>query len=135
MFRKTLTPRISELNGARHIGHYVIPVWLEEGYIEIIKLFNPELNWETQTTLFLVNMNIDYIREMNLGKDVEVVTGIKKIGKTSLVLDQKIFQGGELCARAASTFVNFQHSIKKSTTFPLAVLEKLKEHMMEDKSY
>ena len=132
MFRKTLTPRISELDGARHIGHYVIPVWLEEGYIEIIKLFNPELNWETQTTLFLVNMNIDYIREMNLGKDVEVVTGIKKIGKTSLVLDQKIFQGEKLCARAASTFVNFQHSIKKSITFPPAFLEKLKEHMMDD---
>lgn len=129
MFRKTLTPRISELNGARHIGHCVIPVWLEEGYIEIIRLFNPELNWDTETTLFLVNMNIDYLREMSLGRDVEVVTGIKKIGRTSLVLEQKIFQGGELCARGASTFVNFQHSTRKSTTFPPAVVEKLKEHL------
>jgi len=77
MFRKTLTPRISELNGARHIGHCVSRVWLEEGYIEIIRLFNPELNWDTETTLFLVNKNIDYLREMNLGRDVEVVTGIK----------------------------------------------------------
>ena len=51
MFKKTLTTRLSELNGARHIGHNVIPVWLEEGYIEIIKLYNPELHWETETTL------------------------------------------------------------------------------------
>lgn len=132
MFKKTITPRISELNGARHIGHYVLPVWLEEGYIEIIKLFNPELHWETETTLFLVNMNIDYMHEMILGKDVEVVTGIKKIGKTSLVLNQKIFQAGVLCAKAASTFVNFNNNSKKSTAFPVSAVKKLKEHIMED---
>jgi acyl-CoA thioester hydrolase len=132
MFKKTLTPRISELNGARHIGHYVTPVWLEEGYIEIIKLFNPDLNWETETTLFLVNMNIDYLHEMILGKDVEIITGVKKIGKTSLVLNQKIFQAGELCAQGTSTFVNFDHKSQKSTTFPPSVLGKLKEHIMED---
>jgi acyl-CoA thioester hydrolase len=132
MFKKTLTPRLSELNGARHIGHNVIPVWLEEGYIEIIKLYNPELHWETETTLFLVNMNIDYMHELILGKDVEVITGIKKIGKTSLILNQKIFQGGVLCAKAASTFVNFEHSSKKATAFPPSLLEKLKEHIMAD---
>jgi acyl-CoA thioester hydrolase len=132
MFKKTLTVRISELNGARHVGHYVIPVWFEEGYIEIIKLSNPDLCWETETTLFLVNMNIDYLHELVLGKEVEIVTGIKKIGKTSLVLNQKIFQAGVLCAKGASTFVNFDNNSKKTTTFPPSVLEKLKEHMMED---
>jgi acyl-CoA thioester hydrolase len=132
MFKKTITPRISELNGARHIGHYVIPVWLEEGYIEIIKLFNPDLQWESETALFLVNMNIDYMHELILGKDVEIVTGVKKIGKTSLVLDQKIFQAGILCAKAVSTFVYLNNNSKKSIAIPGAVLEKLKEHIMED---
>jgi acyl-CoA thioester hydrolase len=132
MFKKTLTPRISELNGARHIGHYVIPVWLEEGYIEIIRLFNPDLQWESETTLFLVNMNIDYMHELILGKDVEIVTEVDKIGKTSLVLKQKIFQAGILCAKAASTFVNFNNNSKKSTVIPDSALEKLKEHIMED---
>ncbi len=132
MFKKTLTPRISELNGARHIGHYVIPVWLEEGYIEIIRLFNPDINWDSETTLFLVNMNIDYKHEMVLGKDVEVVTGVKKIGKTSLVLNQKIYQEGILCAQAVSTFVNFSRDSRKSTLLPLPVLEKLKDHIMEE---
>jgi acyl-CoA thioester hydrolase len=132
MFKKTITPRISELNGARHIGHYVIPVWLEEGYIEIIKLFNPDLQWESETTLFLVNMNIDYMHELVLGKDAEIVTEVKKIGKTSLVLNQKIFQAGVLCAKAASTFVNFNNNSKKSTAIPGSALEKLKEHITED---
>jgi acyl-CoA thioester hydrolase len=132
MFRKTITPRISELNGARHIGHYVIPVWLEEGYIEIIKLFNPDLQWESETALFLVNLNIDYMHELILGRDVEIITGVKKIGKTSLVLDQKIFQAGILCAKAASTFVYLNNNSKKSIAVPGAVLGKLKEHIMEE---
>lgn len=132
MFKKILTPRISELNGARHIGHYVIPVWLEEGYIEIIRLFNPDINWDAETTLFLANMNIDYKHEMILGKDVEILTGVKKIGKTSLVLNQKIFQEGILCAQAVSTFVNFSRDAKKSTLLPLPAIEKLKNHLMEN---
>lgn len=132
MFKKTITPRISELNGARHIGHYVIPVWLEEGYIEILRLFNPELNWDAVISLFLVNMNIDYKHEMVLDKDVEVVTGVKKIGKTSLVLEQKIFQAGILCAKGASTFVNIDSNSKKAITISPFTVEKLKEHMMEE---
>lgn len=132
MFKKTLTPRISELNGARHIGHYVIPVWLEEGYIEILRLFNPDLDWDAETTPFLVNLNIDYKHEMVLGKNVEIATGVKKIGKTSFVLNQQIFQDGILCAQAASTFVNFSRDSKKSNLLPHSVLERLKEHIMED---
>lgn len=132
MFKKTITPRISELNGARHIGHYVIPVWLEEGYIEILRLFNPDLNWDAVISLFLVNMNIDYKHEMVLNKDVEVVTGVKKIGKTSLVLDQKIFQAGILCAKCASTFVNINSNSKKAIAISPFTVEKLKEHIMEE---
>jgi acyl-CoA thioesterase FadM len=70
MFQKTITPRISELNAARHIGHYVIPIWFQEGYIEVIKLFDPDVRWDSETTLFLVNMNVDYLHEMILGKDI-----------------------------------------------------------------
>jgi acyl-CoA thioester hydrolase len=132
MFKKTLTPRISELNGARHIGHYVIPVWLEEGYIEILRLFDPEIDWDSETAIFLVNMNIDYKHEMILGKDVEIVTGVKKIGRTSLVLNQKIFQAGVLCAQAASTFVNLNRSSKKVMPISADVREKLREHIMEN---
>jgi acyl-CoA thioester hydrolase len=130
MFKKILTPRISEVNGAGHIGHSVVPVWLEEGYIEIIKLFNSNLRGKTN--LFVVNINIDYMNEIMLDKDVEVITGIKKIGKTSLVLNQKIFQAGKLCAKGATTFVNFNHKSKTSTTIPSSVLEKLQEHILED---
>ncbi len=131
MFKKTLTPRISELNGGRHIGHHVIPVWLEEGYIEIIKLFNPDLQ-KRETNLFLVNTNIDYLHEMILGIDVEVITGVKKIGKTSIVLDQKILQAGKVCAKGASTLVSTSPDSKKPVSIPPAIIEKLREHLLEE---
>ncbi len=130
MFKKNITPRISEINGAGHVGHNIIPVWLEEGYIEILKLFNP--NFRGKTNVFMVNINIDYMHEIILGKDVEVITGIKKIGKASFVLNQKVFQAGKLCAKGATTFVNSSNISKKSKAIPLHVIKKLQEHILED---
>ncbi len=130
MFKKIIAPRISEINGAGHVGHNIIPVWLEEGYIEIIKLFNPD--FQGKTGLFMVNINIDFMHEILLGKDVEIITGVKKIGNSSFVLNQNIFQAGKLCAKGATTFVNSSSVSKKSKAIPLSVVKKLREHILED---
>lgn len=131
MYRKILSPRISEVNGAGHIGHNVAPVWFEEGLIEIIKLFDPELRAE-DSLLILTNINIDYVDQIFLIEDVEIVTGIKKIGNASLVLNQKIYQSGKLCVKAKATYVHFSRRVNKSAPIPSAVRQVLKEHMMED---
>jgi acyl-CoA thioester hydrolase len=131
MFKKVLTPRISEVNRARHIGYQVIPIWLEEGFIEIInRLFNHD---EKAEPLFIVkSIHIDFINEIFFGEDVEVITGVKKIGNTSLVLNQKIYQGGRLCVKGTPTLVYFDFNVKKSRVIPRHVRKKLEKHMITD---
>lgn len=128
MFRKIIAPRISETNAARHIGHSAIPVWLEEGYVEIIKLFGRDP--ASDPAMAMANLNVDFLGEIFFGADVEITTGVVKLGTSSLVLHQEIHQNGRLCARAVTTFVHFDYAAKKSRPIPPAVALKLREHMM-----
>jgi len=126
MFKKAITPRISETNMTRHIGHNAIPVWLEEGYADILRLFNPDLS---DPGLIMVNLNVDFLKEIFLGKDVEVRTGVKKIGSSSFVLYQEIHQEGRLCVRASTTFVHFDYTTHKPVPIPASAYDMLKAHL------
>ena len=46
MIVTTITPRVSETDGAGHINNTAIPVWLEAGRREIFALFTPDLGFE-----------------------------------------------------------------------------------------
>ena len=126
MFKKIITPRISETNITRHIGHTAIPVWLEEGYAEIIRLFSQNL---AAPSLITVNMNMDFLHEIFFGKDVEILTSVKKIGTSSFVLHQEVYQDRKLCVRASTTLVHFDYSTHKPDPIPKSVRDILKEHV------
>jgi acyl-CoA thioester hydrolase len=126
VFKKIITPRISETNITRHIGHTVIPVWLEEGYEEIIRLFSQDL---AEPSLITVNMNMDFLHEIFFGKDVEILTTVKKVGTSSFILHQEVYQDRILCVRASTTLVHFDYSTHKPDSIPKTVRDILKEHV------
>lgn len=126
MFKKIITPRISETNITRHIGHNAIPVWLEEGYAEIIRLFSQNL---AAPSLITVNLNMDFLHEIFFGKDVEILTRVKKIGTSSFVLHQEVYQDRKLCVRASTTLVHFDYSTHKPDPIPKTFRDILKEHV------
>jgi acyl-CoA thioester hydrolase len=126
MFKRIITPRMSETNITRHIGHTVIPVWLEEGYEEIIRLFSNNL---TEPSLITVNMNMDFLNEIFFGKNVEILTSVKKIGTSSFVLNQEVYQERKLCVRASTTLVHFDYLTHKPAAIPKSARDILKQHM------
>jgi acyl-CoA thioester hydrolase len=129
MLKKTITPRISETNITKHIGHNAIPVWMEEGYTEIIQLFgkNP-----AEPSVIIVNLNVDFMGELFFGKDVEVQTGVRKIGKSSFTLRQELFQDGKLCVRGLTTLVHFDYVFHKPAPIPPHIADVLRRHMTAD---
>jgi len=130
MFRKTITPRISETNAARHIGHNAIPVWLEEGFIEVLRLFDQDPAGDPAVAM--ANLNVDFLGEIFFGTDVELTTAVQKLGKSSVVLHQEIFQNGKRCIRAAVTFVHFDFRTKKSKPISEAALQRLRGHLLAE---
>jgi acyl-CoA thioester hydrolase len=61
---------------------------------------------------------------------VEILTGVKKIGTSSFILHQEIYQDSKLCVRASTTLVHFNYSIHKPDPIPKTFLDILKEHML-----
>lgn len=128
MLTRTFIPRSSEANGARHIRHDVIVVYLAEGAIEVFKMFTPDL--QSEPRLITANINVDYIKEISLGKDVAVTTMVKKIGNSSFTLHHEVYQDKQLCAKGLVTLINFNYTEHKPETIPQDIRQKLEEHMI-----
>jgi len=130
LFKLTIQPRVSETDGMGHINNTCVPVWLEAGRENIFRIFNPDLSFADWRCV-VVNLNIDYIKEIFYGREVEVHTWVKHIGNSSFILEEELYQSGELCAKGTATYVNFNKKIRKTEPIPSNIRQELEEHKRE----
>ena len=127
MLTKTFMPRMADIIGGRHARHDVVSLWLVEGFIGILEMFNSNV-WEAG--LIMANQNIDYTGEIVWGKEVVVATGVESIGDSSFVLLQNIYQDSRHCARAHVTLINYDYEALKPGSISQEVRVKLEEHLV-----
>ncbi|WCK54911.1 thioesterase family protein [Aneurinibacillus sp. Ricciae_BoGa-3] len=128
MFTTIIRPRVSETDGVGHINNTTIPIWFEAGREEIFRILTPDLSF-TNWRAVIVNMNVDYVKEVFYGADVEIRTWISKVGNSSFVVEEELFQQGALCAKGISTYVNFNQALHKAETIPAEVRQQFEKHM------
>ncbi|PLT30687.1 acyl-CoA thioesterase [Peribacillus deserti] len=131
MFHTIIEPRVSETDGVGHINNTTVPVWLEAGRNQIFALFTPDhsfQNWK----MIIVNMNVDYVGQIYFGKKVDVFTWVKKLGNSSLVLYEEIYQDGRLCVRGTAAYVNYNMELKQSEPIPANIREILETHYYQN---
>ena len=119
-----IVPRVSETDGVGHINNVFIPIWFEAGRREIFRIFSPNLdfvNWK----LALVKVTVEYVDQLYLAENVEIRTGIEKIGNSSFTIKEEIYQTDRLCAKGEAIYVNYNFKEKKSETIPNAIRNKL----------
>ncbi|MDH7479500.1 MAG: thioesterase family protein, partial [Syntrophomonadaceae bacterium] len=97
----------------------------------MFRIFNPRSSVE-QMNLAIVSLSVDYLSEMYYGQEVQVLSQVKRVGKSSLEIYQEIYQGGQLCARGTTTFVHFNYRERRPQPIPPSVVEKLREHLVAD---
>lgn len=129
MFRTVIRPRVSETDGCGHINNTTVPVWFEAGRQEIFRLFTPDLSFR-HWKMVVIRFTVDFVSQIYYGTDVEVRTHVKKIGNTSLVLKEELYQENRLCARGESVYVNFNFATQKPELIPEAIRKKLEEHCL-----
>ena len=125
-----LTPRVSETDGVGHINNVFIPIWFEAGRREIFRIFSPGLNFKNWR-LALVKVEVEYVDQIYLANDVEIRTGIDKIGNSSFTIKEEIHQTGRLCAKGKSIYVNYNFRTKKSETISGSIRNKLEQISFE----
>ncbi|OLS35136.1 thioesterase family protein [Bacillus sp. MRMR6] len=128
MYEKIIEPRVSETDGVGHINNTTVPIWFEAARNEIFKLFTPDSSFDNWKMIIL-NMNVDYLKQIYFGRDVVVYTWVKRVGNTSLQLYEEIHQDGKICAKSTVTYVNFNLHTQKSEPIPDDIKSILELHL------
>ena len=124
MIFTNIVPRVSETDGVGHINNVFVPIWFEAGRREIFRIFSPKLdfiNWK----LALVKVTVEYVDQLYLAEEVEIRTGIEKIGNSSFTIKEEIHQTNRLCAKGEAIYVNYNFKEKKSEKISHEIRDKL----------
>ena len=132
MIFTNIVPRVSETDGVGHINNVFVPIWFEAGRREIFRIFSPDLNF-VNWRLALVKVTVEYLDQLYLAEDVEVRTGIKKIGNTTITITEQKFQTNRLCAKGEAIYVNYNFQENKSEAISNEIRDKLQIIKFVDK--
>ncbi|OZG70450.1 thioesterase [Hahella sp. CCB-MM4] len=129
MYYYELSPRYSETDAMGHINNTVLPVWFEKARDPIFELFMPGRDL-SKANLITVKYEIEFSNEIRYEHDVQISTGIKKLGNSSLTVVQQLMQNDKLCAVGQTTIVHFDYENKKPGPIPETIRQKLEEHIV-----
>ena len=130
MFSTSITPRVSETDGAGHINNTVAPVWFEAGREKIFRICNPDLSF-SDWHLVLAAMTVDYVAQVFWEHPAEVRTWIQRLGTKSFTVYEEIWQRGHVCTKGTSTYVYYDYKAQQSQAIPESVRAALSEHLYE----
>jgi acyl-CoA thioester hydrolase len=122
--------RFYETDALQHVSNTVLVGWFETARLPIFKYFTPKLdlsNWP----LILANYNVDFLEQIYLADPVEVKTWISRIGNSSFIVYQELWQSNVKKAKGTTTLVRFDYKSKKSVRIPNDIRAKLEEHKIE----
>jgi acyl-CoA thioester hydrolase len=137
MLNETKVPRLEDFVGQAydklrygdtdrqgHVNNAVFATFMETGRVELI--YNPQDPLlEEGFSFVLAKLDIDYIAEVLWPGTVEIGTRVVRVGRSSVTMQQAVFQAGRLCASAETVVVHFDQTTRKSQAFSQAQRQKL----------
>ncbi|MDH4412489.1 MAG: thioesterase family protein [Rhizobium sp.] len=116
--------RYGDTDRQGHVNNAVFATFMETGRVELI--YNPQDPLLDEGFSFvLAKLDIDYIAEVLWPGTVEIGTRVTRVGRSSVTMQQAVFQKGRLCAAAETVVVHFDQTTRKSQVFSDAQRAKL----------
>lgn len=116
--------RYGDTDRQGHVNNAVFATFMETGRVELI--YNPDDPLlEDGFSFVLAKLDIDYLAEVLWPGTVEIGTRVVKVGRSSVTMQQAVFQAGRLCASAETVVVHFDQATRKSHAFSEAQRETL----------
>lgn len=105
--------RYSDTDRQGHVNNAVFSSFLETGRVEV--LYNNALPILHEDASFVIaSLKLDFSKEIQWPGQVDIGTGVLKIGNSSIVLFQKLFQNNTAVAYAETTIVQIHGTHKRS---------------------
>jgi len=129
MWKTIIKPRFSDTDGLQHISNIAIVDMMEASRNELFRIFTPDLDLK-KWRLILARVATDYLRQLYFQDDIEIRSGIKKIGNTSFILEQTAYQYHKKCAITEAVLVHFDFQQQKKQPISDAILKELQKHII-----
>ncbi|MEB3791706.1 thioesterase family protein [Acinetobacter sp. IK40] len=122
--------RYADTDRQGHINNALFSTFLETGRVEI--LYNPRIIELSNDAEFVIaHLSIQFMNEILWPGSIETGTSIKKIGTSSIIFEQGIYQRQKQCASAETVIVQ----ISKTTRQPLPLdnkkIDELKKYLKQ----
>jgi acyl-CoA thioester hydrolase len=116
--------RYGDTDRQGHVNNAVFSTFLETGRVELIYGQAGRLA-EPGTAFVLARLELDFRAELLWPGEVEIGTRVASVGRSSVRLQQAIFQGERCVASGLSVIVQMDESTRKALPFSEAVREQL----------
>lgn len=126
MFESIIQPRFNETDALGHIGNTVMPGWFEVARLPIFEIVHPPMSVQ-DWPLIVARVEIDYIRQVHLGKNVTVKSGVEKVGTKSFTVYQEAWQEEKIAAAGRTVLVYFDYGKSSTIAIPDTLRGKLEE--------
>lgn len=122
--------RYADTDRQGHVNNAVFNTFLETGRVEFLYASDNTLTADN-AAFVIAGLDLKFLAEINWPGQVEIGTGVTKIGNSSLSLFQGVFQNDQCVATAKTVIVQMNEGNRKSQSLSDKARTFLNQHMME----
>ena len=112
--------RYGDTDRQGHVNNAAFATFLETGRVELVIPLAEE-----GASFVIARLELDFLAELTWPGSVEIGTRIAKIGRSSVTLEQAIFQNGKCAARSVSVIVQMDNASRRSRPLSPTAIERL----------
>ncbi len=105
--------RYADTDRQGHVNNAVFATMLETGRVELLHAADGPLH-DAGCSFVIASLHLDFHGEITWPGQVDIGTRIATIGKSSLILDQALFQGDRCAATARTVIVHVNDGSRRS---------------------
>lgn len=117
--------RYADTDRQGHVNNAVFATFLETGRVEI--LYDPAAPLAEDGASFVIaNLSLSFRAEINWPGEVVTGTRVSRLGRSSVTLEQGLFQDGRCVAMAETVIVQVDNTTRRSRPLGEQALERLR---------
>ncbi|MCA3019089.1 MAG: acyl-CoA thioesterase [Rhodocyclaceae bacterium] len=116
--------RYADTDRQGHVNNSVFATLLETGRVEVIYAKETGLH-DPGCSFVIASLQIDFLDEVHWPGVVDIGTRVGKIGRSSVTLEQAIFQQGRCVATSRSVIVHVDTTTRRSAPLSEAAISRL----------
>jgi acyl-CoA thioester hydrolase len=118
------TVRYGDTDRQGHVNNAVFATFLESGRVALLYDADRPLA-EPGAAFVIARLTLDFLGEITWPGRIDIGTGVSRIGRSSVVLHQGLFQGGVCMATGESVIVQVDQCRRRSTPLSDAAVRHL----------